>query len=115
MNVYYTHTSLKWAYNQKSWPELWYTTYCRGPLGVLKKHFAQFWELNFEALEADGGQNAPETSGEVGLSWEWSRKIPGKILTYLDIKKGKIRQLYLILPLFNIICNSSNFGKSGRI
>ena len=56
-----------------------------------QKHFDHFWELNFEALEADGGQNAPETSGEVGLSWEWSRKIPGKILTYLDTKKVQIR------------------------
>ena len=89
------HTSLKRAYQQKSWPEQWYTTYCRGPLGVLKKHFDQFRELNFEALEADGGQNAPETSGEVGLSWEWSQKIPGKILTYLDTKKVQIRPFYL--------------------
>ena len=80
--------------NQKKiWPEKWYTTYCRGPLGVHKKHFDHFCELNFEALEANGGQNAPETSGEVGLSWEWSRKIPGKILTYLDTKKIKIRPL----------------------
>ena len=39
-------------------------------IGVLKKHFDHFWEIHFEALEADGGQNAPETSGEVGLSWE---------------------------------------------
>ena len=58
---------------------------------VLKKHFDQFWEFHFEALEANGGQNALETSGEVGLSWEWSRKIPGEILTYLDTKKVKIR------------------------
>ena len=49
------HTRLKRAYNLKSCPEQWYTTYWRGPLGVLKKHFAQFWELNFEALEANGG------------------------------------------------------------
>ena len=34
------------------------------------KNTDHFWEIHFEALEADVGQNAPETSGEVGLSWE---------------------------------------------
>ena len=48
-----------------------------------QKHFDHFWEFHFEALEANGGQNAPEKS----------RKIPGKILTYLDTKKIKIRPL----------------------
>ena len=73
-----------------------------GPLGLPKKHFDQFWEFHFEALEANGGQNAPETSGEVGLSWEWSRKIPGEILTYLDNKKVKIWPLYPELLMVNL-------------
>ena len=31
--------------------------------------------FHFEVLEADGGQNAPETSGDLRLSWEWSQDI----------------------------------------
>ena len=33
---------------------------------IIYKHLTdQFWELNFEALEANGGQNAPKTSGDL--------------------------------------------------
>ena len=76
--------------SKKICPEKWYTANGREPLGVHKKHFTQFRELNFEALEANEGQNAPETSGEVALRWEQSRKIPGEILTYFNTKKVQI-------------------------
>ena len=86
-----------------------------GPLGVLKKHFDQFWEFHFEALEANGGQNAPETSGEVGLSWKWSRKIPGEILTYLDTKKVKIRPFKPEFELLQIILKSGKFKNESKL
>ena len=42
-----SHTPPEWAYNQKSCPEKWYTTYCQGPTGVPKVGFDQkyFWVL----------------------------------------------------------------------
>ena len=35
------HTPPEWANLQFSRPEKWYTTYCKGPLGVPKNAFGQ--------------------------------------------------------------------------
>ena len=35
------HTPPEWATCQKLCPEKWYTTYCKGPLGVPKNAFGQ--------------------------------------------------------------------------